>query len=368
MGNDRIIPLFIPFLGCGKKCIYCNQPVITSQSVIQDDLELRILQAEKHAALSKGPFQIGIYGGTFLNIEKTVFRKIWMFLNKVSRYSHFQGIRFSTSPESVARSSPVIRDLMKFGIRLVELGIQTFDETVLAAIGRGTTSRDIHEAIATLDSMKLKYAYQLMPGLPFERFDDFYERCSHYLTTCRPDSIRIYPLLVFKDTELEKMYVRKEYTPLNMEECVFQVKLLYLLARNNGIKILKIGLHPEQSVFENCIAGPLSGHLKELVKGSIIVDWIIEKCSETARSVDIRIHPRGLSWLKADRCSVMDRLNDRGICWKIRGHEPENINFIILKLFGDNDSILFDDISADWDEICHVSRRVIEKKVVLREG
>jgi len=48
----------------------------------------------------------------------------------------------------------------------------------------------------------------------------------------KPDILRIYPTLVVRGTYLEKMYIKGEYTPLELEEAVeLCAELLYIIKR-----------------------------------------------------------------------------------------------------------------------------------------
>ncbi|MCK5683129.1 radical SAM protein [bacterium] len=364
--HDRIIPVFIPFMGCAGKCIYCNQSVITSTPDTEIEFEKQLIQAEKNTFQAQIPFQIGFYGGTFLEIKDYYFSQIILFLNKISKNEKFMGIRFSTTPESVCRNLSRILLLKRFNLKLVELGVQTFNEDILKKIGRKTTKEDIDNSIKLLASHDIKWVYQVMPGLPSENFQEFYKLCDYYFSNYPPEYIRIYPLLVFKNTELERQYRKGLYVPLSMEESICYVKALYLLARKKKIGILKIGIHPEKSVFQSCVAGPLSGHLKEMMKGSIIVDWIMNKIQENTRFIEIHISSQFQSWIRGDKCAVLKSISDLGIKYKIISTEKDNNNLIALKIHTYNDKII-KKIIGHWEEICESSRKLVLNSLVLRE-
>ncbi len=364
--RDKIIPVFLPYMGCSGKCIYCNQSVITSTPDTESEFEKQLIQAEKNVYKAQTTFLIGFYGGTFLQIRGHHFSKIILFLNKISKYKKFQGIRFSTTPESVCKNLSRVLFLKKFNLNLVELGVQTFNEHILKKIGRKTKEEDILNSVKSLGTNGINWAYQVMPGLPSENFREFYESCDYYFTNYPPEYIRIYPLIVFKDTELEKLYRAGLFVPLNLEESIDCVKAIYLLAHKNKIEILKIGIHPEKSVFENYIAGPLNGHLKELVKGSIIVDWINDHIDENTKCVEINILSKFQSWLRGEGCAVLKPISDLGINYKIISSESNNNNFITLKIYTQDDKIILE-TSGHWENICESSSKKVLECPVLRE-
>ena len=65
--------------------------------------------------------------------------------------------------------------------------------------------------------------------------------------------IRIYPTVVFKNTELEKMLLEKKYQPLSLEKGVSMTARALIQLREAGIEILRAGLRSIKD--ESRIAG-----------------------------------------------------------------------------------------------------------------
>ena len=53
--------------------------------------------------------------------------------------------------------------------------------------------------------------------------------------------IRIYPVLVIKNTQLQKMYEENTYEPLTVEQAVERSKEVYYLFDNKKINIIRVG-------------------------------------------------------------------------------------------------------------------------------
>jgi histone acetyltransferase (RNA polymerase elongator complex component) len=97
---------------------------------------------------------------------------------------------------------------------------------------------------------------------------EFAERINPFpteLVEIKPEYVRLYPLLVIKDTELETMYRQGLYKPLTVEEAVDICSLFYKTCESTGIKVIKIGLHSDISP-NDIVAGPYHPNIGELVK------------------------------------------------------------------------------------------------------
>ena len=82
---------------------------------------------------------------------------------------------------------------------------------------------------------------------------------------------RIYPTLVIKDTNLEKLYLAGDYQPLTLEDAVTWSKELMLFFEQHHLTILRIGLHPSEGLRDGTalLAGPFHISFKELVMSSV---------------------------------------------------------------------------------------------------
>jgi histone acetyltransferase (RNA polymerase elongator complex component) len=91
-----------------------------------------------------------------------------------------------------------------------------------------------------------------------------------------PDTVRIYPVTVLKGTKLAKLYESGEYRLMTFDEMLELVCDFAVRFTDNGIKILRIGLHASESVETDMVAGFYHQAMGELVRSGI-VRKIIEK-------------------------------------------------------------------------------------------
>ena len=57
-----IVPVFLPHIGCGERCIYCNQDIITNNP---GDMRVETRIAQSLASV-EGPVEAALYGGNIL--------------------------------------------------------------------------------------------------------------------------------------------------------------------------------------------------------------------------------------------------------------------------------------------------------------
>lgn len=127
------------------------------------------------------------------------------------------GMTFETRPD-FSRLEHVNR-MLRLGATRVELGVQTLSEEVYRRVKRGHTLRDVEEATRMLKDAGLKAGYHMMPGL-FSTMEEDREMFRELFTnpSYMPDTIKIYPTLVVRGTELYELWKSGEFSPYSSEE------------------------------------------------------------------------------------------------------------------------------------------------------
>lgn len=108
----------------------------------------------------------------------------------------------------------------------LELGLQTASDETAKRINRGYERQTFAEAMALLEKYKIKTVVHLIVGLPGETLADIKETVD-YVNRFSVWGLKIHSLYVMKDTELERLYNKGEYTPLTLEE--FTEAAVYIL-------------------------------------------------------------------------------------------------------------------------------------------
>lgn len=298
----KILPIFIPHLGCPFNCVYCDQHLITKTIQINPkEIANRIENfCRKNAALKDK--EIAFFGGTFTNLpiekQKELFELTKPFLAQIS------SIRISTRPDFI--NEKILGFCKANQVKVIELGIQSFSDDVLYASKRGYDSQTAVSACNLIKKHDFKLVIQLMPGLP-----DFSEKSikETVKTTIRikPDFVRIYPTIVLKKTVLEKWYREHRYLPLTIEKAVEIVSEIKLKFDKNKIQIIKIGLHSDIDI-NSIVAGPYHPAFGELVNSNILLIKIIK---EFKKSSTLIISAKDVSLFKGFDSRMLSKLKEK---------------------------------------------------------
>jgi len=118
-----------------------------------------------------------------------------------------------------------------------------------------------------------------------------------------PDFVRIYPTVVLSGSLLAKWYQNGKYIPMPLEQCIILVKNLYLLFRENDVKVIRMGLQASEDleIGSEILAGPYHSAFGHLVFSRIFLDMataILESEVSVRNEVCIKVHPRAISKMR----------------------------------------------------------------------
>jgi radical SAM superfamily enzyme len=266
----KIIPIFIPHAGCPYKCVYCDQHKISgsTRSPAIDEIKTDI---ERHLATipKTEKIEIAFFGGTFTLLPESLQEQ---YLDAAGYFG--KPLRMSTHPEAVSMKN--MRMFRNKGGRLVELGIQSLDKDVLRKIKRPTSLGAVKNAAARVKKAGLRLGVQMMLGLPGDSIEKSISTAKE-LVKLKPETARIYPTLVIKGTELEKIYKRGRYKPLGLQSAIEQSAMIADIFESAGIKVIRIGLHPSKGLASKnvMVAGPYHPAFGEMARARQMRNRII---------------------------------------------------------------------------------------------
>lgn len=259
------IPIFIPEKACPYRCIYCNQYKIANceGAVLPEDIR-PIIDSYLATMPERAYRTIAFFGGSFTGMsiaEQSAYLQVaydYICKGKINR------IQLSTRPDYI--SEPILKNLRRYGVKIVELGAQSLNDEVLNYVGRGHTVKQVEEAAAMVRAYGFELGLQMMIGLPHDTPQGAMHTAEK-IVELKAQNTRIYPTLVIKDTYLETLYLQGEYTPLSLDEAVNISADIYTLFLRHGVKVLRVGLHPSEGLLngENLVAGPFHVSFKELM-------------------------------------------------------------------------------------------------------
>jgi histone acetyltransferase (RNA polymerase elongator complex component) len=264
-----IIPVFLPWMGCSNRCIYCNETAVTGYNHLnyQDDdilkkLDIEVEESLKYASVDKKK-QIAFFGGSFSNAKLKIQKKFLDWAYSYISEGRIDSIRLSTRPDGI--DGGIIKLYQKYRVESVELGVQSFFDDVLTKNNRGHDAQSSINSIKLLKAAGMETGVHLMLGL-YGSDSEKDRRSFDIACSLQPDTLRIHPTIILKDTALEKLYLRGEYKPLELRESVEEMGRMYIKAEEAGIKVNRIGLFVPYELEDSVVAGPYNQSIGDMTK------------------------------------------------------------------------------------------------------
>jgi histone acetyltransferase (RNA polymerase elongator complex component) len=311
--RNKIIPIFIPHEGCPHDCSFCNQKKISGSVKVPGEEEIQnTIQMYVDSNDESSKFTIAYYGGSFTAIEEEKQIALLQLAKTNMENGKIHGIRVSTRPDYLNEEN--VRLLKSYSVEHVEIGIQSTDPVVLRLANRHYDLDGIKEAVQNLKKSEINWGFQIMVGLPGDNRRKLL-KTTFDLLHLKPSTLRIYPCLVIKDTQLEQSYYEGSYKPLSLQEAVDLVKIPFTAFTEKEIPIIRTGLHASKSLGEsgNVIAGPNHPSFGEIVVSSIIFDMICGylDAQEFAGNIIIGCSAKMRSKVSGNKNFVLCKLKDR---------------------------------------------------------
>ena len=270
------VPVFIPHLGCPNNCTFCNQKTISGVKKFEAESVIPIIEEALSTVNESDTAEIAYFGGSFTGIDRNLMESLLSISKKYLDEGRITSVRCSTRPDYI--NDEILDVLVKYGVDTVELGLQSISGAVLSVCKRGHTFDDELSACKMIKARGLRLGGQMMIGLPMSTLDDEI-RTAQFIVSSGASEARIYPTVVFRDTELCKSTVLGEYTPLSAEDAVKRSAKAFKIFVDAGVKVLRIGLCDSENLHntETYFAGPNEAALGELVINQYYLDLLEEK-------------------------------------------------------------------------------------------
>lgn len=265
MARNRILPIFVPHRGCPHQCVFCDQRTISGcrRPVTAEDVTRLLTEA---LLLAGQGAEAAFYGGSFTAIPAEQQQELLDAVRPFLQTGAVASVRVSTRPDAITPEA--LERLRRCGVRTVELGCQSMDNTVLKASGRGHGREVVAPAVSLLRQYGFAVVLQMMTGLP-EQTDESALETARALAALRPDGVRLYPTVVVRGTALAERYADGSYRPQSLEEAMALGAKILELFLHSDIPVLRIGLQPSEELAQSVVAGPYHPALGELVKSRV---------------------------------------------------------------------------------------------------
>ncbi len=282
MSRHVNIPIFIPHLGCPNTCVFCNQRTISGRM----SFDVSKTRAEIEAALSTIPqgvrVEIAFFGGSFTGIDRRLMISLLELADSYVKSGRVEAVRCSTRPDYI--DTEILDILERYGVRTIELGLQSADEAVLCRSMRGHGFAAEELACRMIVERGFTLVGQMMIGLPGADIDTEL-RTAEFIIRAGATAARVYPTVVFRETELCRMYERGEYEPLTLEDAVVRSAAVVRRLREGGVRVIRVGLCSSENLASDATyaAGPNHPAIGELCENRIY----FERITEAARSLSL---------------------------------------------------------------------------------
>jgi histone acetyltransferase (RNA polymerase elongator complex component) len=276
-----IIPFFIRNRGCVHRCVFCNERIIAgnAEKVTEAGMRKTVDTYLIGGRRAYDRVELAFYGGSFTGMSTEEQLELLRMAGTLIGEGLAHSIRLSARPDEI--DGRWLDTLWNMGVRAIEIGAQSMDDEVLRQSGRGHTANHVREAIAILKERGFETGVHLMAGLPGDRMETF-EASVLEVIACRPGTVRIHPVLVFRNTVLAERYKNGDYHPLTLEEAVRWCKVAVVRFTRAKIPVIRLGLHAtgEMEKRGNVLAGPYDPAFRSLVDAALFRDMALELIAE----------------------------------------------------------------------------------------
>lgn len=313
------ISIFVPNIGCPNMCSFCNQHTISGAQNAPTAKDVRRICTQAMEEIrSPEDTEVAFFGGSFTAIPEEYMNELLDAAKDFTGDGKFKGIRISTRPDCI---TPGILDTLKaYGVTAIELGAQSMNDEVLSANRRGHTAEDIELSAMMIKDWGFELGLQMMIGLykstPAYEFDT-----ASRIISLKPDTARIYPVVILKGTALAELYQSGEFVPYDFDRAVDISAACLAMFEEQGIKVIKCGLHASEFVEQDKIGGFYHPAFRELCEGLIYrrnMEFLIN--SDRGHSwYEIAVSPNCISKAMGHKKANAEYFAANGITIKITG-------------------------------------------------
>lgn len=263
------ISIFVPHVGCPNMCSFCNQRHITGRVFAPRaaDVVTAVEVAKGGSSFDPLTTEIAFFGGSFTAINRNYMIELLKTASAFVENKTVSGIRISTRPDAIDHE--VLELLKSYNVTAIELGAQSLNDSVLKKNNRGHSAQDVRDASALIKEHGFELGLQMMTGL-YGDSDRSAVKTAKEIIDIKPDTVRIYPTIVLKDTDLAALYADKIYSPQSLEAAVSLAARLLIMFEDADIRVIRLGLHSIES--EAYIAGPWHPAFSELCQSEIYLE------------------------------------------------------------------------------------------------
>ena len=140
--NPVILPILLPAMGCPGRCLFCNQKAssdgLPSPASVRHFIEVSLAQIPDDKKNREK--QVAFYGGSFTAIPQEDQARYLKEVQSLVASGQIDSIRISTRPDALDERTLSL--LKEYGVRTIEVGVQSMINEVLSLANRGHRVED----------------------------------------------------------------------------------------------------------------------------------------------------------------------------------------------------------------------------------
>lgn len=317
----NIIPVFLPHAGCKTRCTFCNEFSATGITKKPDEDKL-IAEVNRYRNYfrDKENVEIAFYGGTFTGLPLNQMAFYLEKANDLFDSGLIRGIRFSTSPDEITAEKMEL--ISRYPVKLIELGVQSFNENVLKLARRSHGTEEIYSGVELIKKAGIPFGIHLMTGLPGDTPE--YDIASALKTVELGASVaRIHPAVILKGSLLEEEFSKGNFKPQTMEDALDILWRIYVILYRGEITINRIGICLYGDEINNVVSGPYHPAIGDLVKSRVAFEILMSLSKRNGSSNTVTIPLNLKQFFTGYKRCVLEQATSRGI--KVRFIDNNNL-------------------------------------------
>jgi oxygen-independent coproporphyrinogen-3 oxidase len=210
---DQPLGLYIHVPFCRKRCKFCYFKVYTDKNASEIEVYLNALIKENEIyshmpALQGRQLRFAYFGGgTPSYISERQLRHLVEGLNRHVSWEHAEEVTFECEPGTLRKSK--LETLKEIGVTRLSLGVEHFDDDILAANGRAHLSAEVYRAYEWAREVDFpQINIDLIAGMMGESEERWRDAVRRALEL-EPDSVTIYQMELPYNTVISREMIEK---------------------------------------------------------------------------------------------------------------------------------------------------------------
>ena len=240
-GSDLALYVHWPF--CVSKCPYCDFNSHVRDAVDQDAWRDALLADLAHeAALLPAHRLTSIFfgGGTPSLMDPSTVEAVIAAARRHWRVAQDLEITLEANPNSVEAAR--FADLARAGVNRISLGLQSFDDSSLAFLGRAHSAAEGLRALETAQSAIDRVSFDLIYALPGDD-EAKWSRDLDRAISLGTEHLSLYQLTIEPGTRFASMVAKRELEPLNGDTAAELFELTQERTAKAGMPAYEISNH-----------------------------------------------------------------------------------------------------------------------------